>query len=234
LPEERRVIACAAPSAIALGPLIAALTHAPLGLGAIELVNQAGAAVLRDDLKDVAGGWLLLVLCEGHPRVVERQTWEVMRAAASAGVETRSVGDGEAAAALIDEIAGLALPGDQESLVISVGVRPGDTVTVVDRLAVHLSGVTTGAPAALHAHAGTGVIHARLRTATAGMPALVAGLRADITERGGHLVVRSCPIEVKARIDVWGPSSAAGLMRDLKHALDPQAILNRGRFAHGL
>jgi hypothetical protein len=104
-----------------------------------------------------------------------------MHAAASIGAETRSVGAGEAAAALIDKVARLALPGDQESLVVNMGVRPGDTVTAVEQLAMHLSGIAAAAPAALHAHAGTGVIHARIRTAAAGMPALVAGLRAEIT-----------------------------------------------------
>jgi glycolate oxidase FAD binding subunit len=52
---------------------------------------------------------------------------------------------------------------------------------------------------------------------------------------GGTLVVLSCPREIKARFDVWGsPGDALPLMRRVKEQLDPNGILNPGRFVGGI
>ena len=64
-----------------------------------------------------------------------------------------------------------------------------------------------------------------------------------VAERlGGSLVVTSAPVEVKQRIDVWGPSTGSGqaagsalpLMRRLKEQFDPRGTLNPGRFVGGI
>ena len=62
-----------------------------------------------------------------------------------------------------------------------------------------------------------------------------AALRQETAEAGGSLVVESCSNEIKRRIDVWGaPTGPLHLMRKIKRKLDPQALLNRGRFLRGL
>ena len=44
-------------------------------------------------------------------------------------------------------------------------------------------------------------------------------------------MVMQCPKEAKAYFDVWGSTPTdLKLMREVKEALDPKNILNRGRF----
>lgn len=70
-------------------------------------------------------------------------------------------------------------------------------------------------------------------------PAMIAPalreLRARVQQLGGSLVVEWCPRALKDHLDVWGEVGAAlGLMRRLKVALDPNGILNPGRFVGGI
>jgi len=45
-----------------------------------------------------------------------------------------------------------------------------------------------------------------------------------------HVVIVRAPADVKTRVDVWGPASAAApLLETIKAALDPAGILNAGR-----
>jgi glycolate oxidase FAD binding subunit len=56
-------------------------------------------------------------------------------------------------------------------------------------------------------------------------------LRNEITHIGGSLVVLHCPLDFKARIDVWGSVGSTGpLMRRIRDHFDPGQTLNRGRY----
>jgi hypothetical protein len=45
-----------------------------------------------------------------------------------------------------------------------------------------------------------------------------------------HLVVRRAGLDVKSRVDVWGPAdSAAPVLAAIKQTLDPAGVLNAGR-----
>ena len=46
----------------------------------------------------------------------------------------------------------------------------------------------------------------------------------------GSLVVTRAPADLKARLDVWGETSALPLMRNLKEEFDPKSVLNPGRY----
>ncbi|MDP2950301.1 MAG: FAD-linked oxidase C-terminal domain-containing protein, partial [Chloroflexota bacterium] len=60
---------------------------------------------------------------------------------------------------------------------------------------------------------------------------LVTALRQTARELAASLVVEACPPALKERIDVWGePGPDFPIMRRIKEQLDPQAILNPGRF----
>ena len=63
----------------------------------------------------------------------------------------------------------------------------------------------------------------------------LAQLRADCQALGGSLIVEECPSELKDHLDVWGEvGGALALMLQLKTALDPNAIMNPGRFVGGI
>jgi len=58
----------------------------------------------------------------------------------------------------------------------------------------------------------------------------ISSLRAELP-KGCAVTVLRCPQEAKARFDVWGvPRADIEVMREVRKALDPQGILNRGRF----
>jgi glycolate oxidase FAD binding subunit len=93
-----------------------------------------------------------------------------------------------------------------------------------------------GLDATLQAHAGVGVTYAALRGGDAG--ALVAAFqeaRERLARRGGTLVALEAPLELKRKIDVWGPvGDAEGLMRRVKERFDPGGTMSPGRFVGGI
>ena len=232
LPEERRILACVAPAGppawSALAAAVGGLLRLPLALGALEAVNREAARKLAAEGCEIPEGNLLLVLCEGHPRVVGRQADEVGKAAAAASLGVEEIAAGDGAARLIAALAESRTPRGTDDTVLKLSVPPGDTLAALAELEGALPG------ASLYAHAGSGVVHALPRLIAEDLPALVARLRARARSRHGHLVIQHCPSGAKSGVDVWGPVSAPRLVRDLKAALDPTAVLNPGRFVEGL
>ncbi len=62
-----------------------------------------------------------------------------------------------------------------------------------------------------------------------------SALRIELARLGGSLVALQCSAGCKKQIDVWGtPGDALPLMRSVKAQLDPDGILNPGRFVGGI
>lgn len=83
------------------------------------------------------------------------------------------------------------------------------------------------------AHAGNGIIHIRaLGDWTEDQAGeAVDALRAAAVRDGGNLTVARCPTTWKDRLRVWGePRGDWTLAAGIKKALDPQAMMNPGRF----
>ncbi|MCS6927090.1 MAG: FAD-binding oxidoreductase [Candidatus Binatia bacterium] len=94
-------------------------------------------------------------------------------------------------------------------------------------------------PVQLLAHAGNGIVYVRVFGAEgipeASLLSWVDWLRIAARRRAGYLVVESLAPHLKERIDVWGAvGSAFPVMKKLKETLDPDGILNPGRFIGGM
>lgn len=116
------------------------------------------------------------------------------------------------------------------TMLLKVSVLPTDVEHWIERL----TGVATqlGLSARYDAQAGHGLIFAELSGSDEAMVATVEPLReaaGPLPERGS-MVVWDAPPAVAAHVDVWGPSPALALMRQIKHSFDPNATLNPGRF----
>jgi glycolate oxidase FAD binding subunit len=251
LPASRRVLLCPAPSSGMAAQLVAALMRRPLALGAIEYLNAAATRRLSA-LTGITlpGQDLLLVFCEGHARAIARQADEVAQVARRLGSAAAPCADDDAVASLAQAVAELGTARTAADSVLKLTVPPGSTMSALEELADLLQDATHGLyqqtsypngqateamPAIeVHAHAGSGVVHAVAALPEAAIAPLVGRGRAAARARRGHLIVTACPPQVKRGLDVWGPVSAAALVRGLKAALDPGNMLNPGRFAEGL
>ena len=64
---------------------------------------------------------------------------------------------------------------------------------------------------------------------------LVKGLREAAEAAGGSLFIERAASAARRHVDAWGDvKAAASLMRSIKDKLDPQSLLNPGRFAAGI
>jgi glycolate oxidase FAD binding subunit len=121
-------------------------------------------------------------------------------------------------------------PHRAEGLLVKASVLP----TCVAPWLQALERVTAehGIAARYAAHAGHGIIFARLTGSIDALAAAVEPLRAAASSAPaqGSLVVWDAPSALTRRVDVWGPSPALALMRRLKVAFDPNTTLNPGRF----
>jgi glycolate oxidase FAD binding subunit len=80
----------------------------------------------------------------------------------------------------------------------------------------------------------TGIATLRLGGEPTRLAAAVEQLRAAVEGSGGSLAVLRRPQELES-MDAWGNAGdAVGLMRTVKHQLDPKGTLNPGRFVGGI
>jgi glycolate oxidase FAD binding subunit len=99
--------------------------------------------------------------------------------------------------------------------------------------------VARGFSVQMLARAGNGIIFTRFTSAAAAsaerLPSFVDWLRILTKRLEGYLVVEDIAPALKERVDVWGHvSGTLPLMKRLKETLDPNGILNPGRFVGGI
>jgi glycolate oxidase FAD binding subunit len=104
--------------------------------------------------------------------------------------------------------------------------------------AEHLAAELALIDAAFQVRAGTGVVYfyASLEEGQLEQAAgLIEKARSAVSRQSGSLVIEAAPVALKEKLDVFGSvGDAFEAMKDLKQKLDPQAILNPGRFLKGI
>jgi glycolate oxidase FAD binding subunit len=97
--------------------------------------------------------------------------------------------------------------------------------------------LATSREVAVQVHAANGIVIGQCpeSTATVGQArSLLTELRQAARQGQGNLTVLHCDAEWQAALPMWGDAESAwGLMSQLKQKLDPQGLLNPGRFVEG-
>ncbi len=119
-----------------------------------------------------------------------------------------------------------------DSLVIKVSLLPSDIAIWL----THLQQVTQEQhlTATWRAHAGHGLLMARLTGEQSALATAVTQLRQAAQAQQGNLVIIQAAPALARAVDVWGSIPTLDIMRRLKMRFDPNAIMNPGRFVGGI
>jgi glycolate oxidase FAD binding subunit len=184
-------------------------------------------------------GAAVLVAFDGLAGAVASEREEAARRLRAEGARTVEVlGDAGTARALAAVREARRLVTDSVA-VATAGVRPADVGTYLE--AADAAARTARLAVAAVAYVGHGLVTLVLVPAGSPAPpaaataAVLAEWRAAARTRGGHLTVEWAPLAVREACPVWDPPGAdIQLMRGLKARLDPQGVLNPGRFVGGI
>jgi glycolate oxidase FAD binding subunit len=218
-PEVERTWLVPVRSAAAAEALTGAILDSALQPNRIEMMNEHA-------LGSGAPALALLVSFGSVEEAVAEQGEQLARLARDAGAEARGVAG--------EWTTSSASGGTRTTL--RIGSLPGRLAATFDAVTRALA-AAGAARSAITAHAGLGVWHVTIDHATPdAIAALVTALREALADHGGYVVITGGPVEVRRRVDPWGPIApdAFALMQSIKTTFDPERRLNPGRFVQGL
>jgi glycolate oxidase FAD binding subunit len=118
-----------------------------------------------------------------------------------------------------------AVPAAANRVVAKFGLRPADSVEMLEKLTVLLP-----QPFLARVHSASGIGTLRLEGENIS-PEILQSCRVLCEKAGGYLTILEAPKALKQSLDVWGYSGAAfGLMKGIKHQFDPQNCFSPGRY----
>ena len=185
-----------------------------------------------------ADGAALLIGIDGIPEQVEWQCAEVERLLRPQGLGDMRVHDGAARDTMWRARGGLGRGAYPETAaVMRWVVLPAQVANVMEQGTAVAQ--RAGLGAALSAHAGAGIIEAVLAGGGRADATSVAGVLSEWREMvratGGQALIESAPLAVKERVPVWDdPGPSLRIMQRIKSQLDPNGLLNPGRFVGGI
>jgi glycolate oxidase FAD binding subunit len=219
-------------------PLIRTLTASNLVITRCEYLNP----VLNDQLfaLDAAPDrdHRVLLSVQGHPEQVGATAAAIKKLVTSAGGRGLELDATQAEPAPWSRIQ--PPDGDEGLIQVQFSVprsRWGNIVVAVEKF-----GQERAMPLAVHAHAGSGLIHVRWRMALTGAPndkerpvEDIQRLRQLANQEQGNLVVERAPLELRNPDIIWGePAESFLWLRRIKSKYDANEQLVAGRFVGGL
>lgn len=197
---------------------------------AIEVLNPVASALIaasaRCDLPVNAP--VLCVGVEGSQREVEWQLETLSQELTSTGVQEYRAIRGHDAERVWEALTEFQTCAD-DPLTFEANLRPSQCMSFAER--------ATELGVAVQVHAGNGLVVGQLPEEAATIDqatSILRDLRAIACSQGGNLVVLHCDPEWKSRMPMCGDLEPSWvLMKQLKQKLDPQCLLNPGRFVDG-
>ncbi|MBI4635975.1 MAG: FAD-binding oxidoreductase [Candidatus Rokubacteria bacterium] len=230
-PDEERLLAVRFDRVKDGGAAARAVMGSDLIPNAVELLDAEAARAL-------GVGWSAPALVVGFDGLAEQVEWqcaELARLVAACGGREPQRLSGETWSRLGTVAHGaFAAP----AALVRLGVLPTHVADTMEQGAEAARG--RGLASAWAAHAGVGVVRGALFSAREAQEVepIVATLlewREVARAGGGHATLEWAPLSVKSEVPVWDDPGAAGrIMRGIKAQLDPNNILNPGRFVAGI
>lgn len=231
-----------------LSGAVRSLVQSPLMPVAIDALNAG--AVERAGLvgiPEVGSGYLLAVLGTAPGRAVRRQRDDVTRVLRENGSgEVVDLADAQSEEFWAHVAEWTVRSGQPDEVRLKISTPINRVADVIRAIAARTE--LLGPRPAVGGRVGSGILYVTWRLGDGRVDPLSANgtlvketaegireLRSLCQGSGGSLVIEACPRGLKDSLDVWGDvGSSLGLMGRLKTALDPQAIMNPGRFVGGI
>jgi glycolate oxidase FAD binding subunit len=226
-PDDERLVAARFDRLEDGGAAVRALLASDLIPNAIELLDGAAAAALG-----LAGAPTLVV---GFDGLAEQVQWQATELGALLGpLGGRDLGTLPPAA--WPRLATLAREAfASPTAVMTFSVLPTHVADTIVQASA--SARKRGLASAWTAHAGVGAVTGALLAdrEAASVATVLAEWRTIARAGGGHASLAFAPLAVKSQVPVWDDAGPAGrIMQRIKAQLDPDNVLNPGRFVAGI
>ncbi len=121
----------------------------------------------------------------------------------------------------------------EEEVLLSLGHLPSKTKSVIGAISEYC--LQNGYSLEMAVGPARGVVKCKIAAPCNQVKNVVSGLRSIAASADGYALVEQASLQAKADLDVWGdPGPALHLMRRLKNRMDPNRILNPGRYVGGI
>jgi glycolate oxidase FAD binding subunit len=231
LPEASATLLASFGDLAKAGSMTRKILHSVLLPSAMELMDGKAAGQLAEKAR-----YLVAFSLEGVGEAVERQVAEIGELAKREGAVDTKVLKGEDDRTFWIRVRDFALS-SAAPIILRTNVVISKLPEILGRYETMASGAGIGC--ALIGHAGNGILTSYILDCGAAKMGPVVDLIGKFTDEAakheGNLIVESSPRDLKERVSVWGrPRSDEAVMRRLKETVDPEGVLNPGRFVGGV